>query len=52
MRSMFHSERDLALYHYATHCALSALAGHAGRAGRGWYLFVGGELIVATEVVL
>ena len=52
MRSMIHSERDLALYHYAIHCALAALVQHAAVNGRGWYHFVVAELIAATEVVL
>jgi hypothetical protein len=47
-----HSTRDLRLYQYALGCALSALVGHARLAGRGWYLLVGGELVVAAEVVL
>ena len=41
-----------ALYYYAISCALSALVGHAGRRGRGWYHFADGALIVASEVVL
>lgn len=49
---MFHSARDLALYHYASYCALGALVRHATRCGRGWYHFVGGELMVVTEVAL
>ena len=52
MRSMFHSERDLALYHYAVHCALAALIHHAASSGRGWYHLISGELLTAAEVVL
>ena len=52
MRSMFHSARDLALYHYASHCALAALVRHATVNGRGWYHFIAGKLIVSTEVAL
>jgi hypothetical protein len=48
----FCSARNRALYDYAISCALSALIGFAGRAGRGWYHFADGELIVAAEVVL
>lgn len=42
----------MALYYYAISCALSALVGHVGRLGRGWYHFADGELIVATEIAL
>lgn len=47
---MTRAERKL--YYYAISCALSALVGHAGRFGRGWYHFADGEVIVATEVAL
>jgi hypothetical protein len=43
---------DRKLYRYAISCALSALVGHAGRWGRGWYHFADGEMIVAAEVLL
>jgi len=43
---------DMKLYHYAISCALSALVGHAGRFGRGWYHFADGEVIIASEVAL
>ena len=43
---------DRKLYCYAISCALSALVGHAGRRGRGWYHFADGEVIVAAEVWL
>lgn len=49
---MFHSERDLALYHYAVHCALAALVRYAAFRGRGWYHFVDGAPIVASEIAL
>lgn len=49
---MFHSKRDLALYHYAIPCALTALVRQAAVNGRGWYHFVAGKLIAATEVAL
>ena len=49
---MFHSERDVALYHHAIYCALAALIRRASLSGRGWYHFVGNELKIATEVVL
>ena len=52
MRSMFHSERDLALCHYAIPRALAALVRRAALSGRGWYHLVGNELIAATEVAL
>lgn len=46
------SRSDKALYYYAISCALSALVGHAGRFGRGWYHFADGEVLVASEVSL
>ena len=52
VRSMFHSERDLALYHHAIHCALAALVRHATLNGRGWYHFIAGKVIAATEIAL
>jgi hypothetical protein len=49
---MMLDENERALYYYAISCALAALVGYAGRAGRGWYHFAGGDLIVVTEVAL
>jgi hypothetical protein len=49
---MFHSSRDLALYHYAIHCALEVLIGHAAARGRGWYHYVDRGLITAAEIAL
>jgi hypothetical protein len=48
----FCSGRNRDLYEYAIRCALSALIGYVGRAGRGWYHFADGEVIVAAEVAL
>ena len=52
MNGLFHSRRDLALYQYAVHCALSALIGFAAAHGRGWYHYVDHDLITASEIVL
>ena len=46
------TRNDMKLYHYAISCALSALVGHAGRLGRGWYHFADGEVVIASEVSL
>ena len=49
---MVMDENEKALYYYAIDRALFALVRYAGRFGRGWYFFAGGERIVAAEIEL